>query len=413
VSESFIVQQIDYYPYGMVAREFRRLGDKATNDLFQEDRACRNSPVDCFSEGARMQGRFEDLTRWYDFHARQYDAAVGRWFGVDAMASKMPGMSPYNAMANNPIMFTDPDGNEPITIAFAIGLILKGAAIGGGLMGAAYTVSAAMLPGGLSRNFQWSQFGRSVGTGALLGAISGGAKVVGKVGLKTLANSFGGVINTLNNYDPAKGLGWHSLGHFAAGYIGTAVGISETSFEGFVAGGILNAFVGFGTRKDINLYGVAQDLVAGGLASVAGKSLYKSGLPPDENQILKTVFGDKLIDKTVSYGLQNVGSNFAFDKSQSYFNDRADLKIAGSFLIGSFGGLAQSGIMKERTGSRGGAGTFGKLFGLSTFAYLGEYAANYLWNSSSRPPSLSFSGYYGYKQASFGIKSMFYTYLNW
>ena len=50
-SESYIVQQIDYYPYGMVAREFRRLGDKATNDLFQEDRALRNSPVDCFSEG--------------------------------------------------------------------------------------------------------------------------------------------------------------------------------------------------------------------------------------------------------------------------------------------------------------------------------------------------------------------------
>ncbi|MCH6198842.1 hypothetical protein MMU07_04590 [Aquiflexum sp. LQ15W] len=119
------------------------------------------------------------------------------------------------------------------------------------------------------------------------------------------------------------------------------------------------------------------------------------------------------MEDTGTHGLQNVAANFAFDKSQSYFNDKADLKIAGSFLIGSFGGLAQSGIMKERTGSQVGAGTFGKLFGLSTFAYLGEYAANYMWNSSSRPPSLSFSGYYGYKQASYGIKSMFYTYLYW
>jgi hypothetical protein len=118
------------------------------------------------------------------------------------------------------------------------------------------------------------------------------------------------------------------------------------------------------------------------------------------------------MEDTGTHGLQNVAANFAFDKSQSYFNNRADLKIAGSFLIGSIGGLAQSGIMKGGE-SEGDFGKFGKLFGLSTFAYLGEYAANYMWNSSSRPPSLSFSSYYGYKQASFGIKSMFYTYLYW
>jgi hypothetical protein len=74
--------------------------------------------------------------------------------------------------------------------------------------------------------------------------------------------------------------------------------------------------------------------------------------------------------------------------------------------------FAQSGIM-EGGQSEGDFREFGKLFGLSTFAYLGEYTSNYLWNSDKRPPSLSYSGYYSYKQASFGIKSMFYTYLNW
>lgn len=106
-SESYIVQQIDYYPYGMVAREFRRLGDKATNVLFQGK-------------------TYEDLTKWYDFHARQYDAALGRWFGVDALGYKMPYLSPYNAMANNPMMFVDPDGNEPVT------LFIVAAIVGGG-----------------------------------------------------------------------------------------------------------------------------------------------------------------------------------------------------------------------------------------------------------------------------------------
>ena len=47
---SYIVQTIDYYPYGLVASNWQREGEKATKDLFQEGRALRNSPVDCFSE---------------------------------------------------------------------------------------------------------------------------------------------------------------------------------------------------------------------------------------------------------------------------------------------------------------------------------------------------------------------------
>ncbi|WP_232835048.1 hypothetical protein [Pleomorphovibrio marinus] len=37
--ESYIVQQTDYYPYGLIARNFVREGEKETLDLFQEDRA--------------------------------------------------------------------------------------------------------------------------------------------------------------------------------------------------------------------------------------------------------------------------------------------------------------------------------------------------------------------------------------
>ena len=48
----------------------------------------------------------------------------------------------------------------------------------------------------------------------------------------------------------------------------------------------------------------------------------------------------------VSYDLRNIGSNFAFDRSQSYFDSGAGLKIGGSFLIGAFGGMGQYGIMK-------------------------------------------------------------------
>jgi RHS repeat-associated protein len=50
----------------------------------------------------------------YDFGARIYDPRIGRWFTRDPLAGKYPGMSPFNAFANNPIQYKDPDGKDVI-----------------------------------------------------------------------------------------------------------------------------------------------------------------------------------------------------------------------------------------------------------------------------------------------------------
>src|SRR5690606_13842616 len=42
---------------------------------------------------------------------RTLDASTGRWWGVDSQAEMMLGFSPYNSMANNPISYTDPEGD--------------------------------------------------------------------------------------------------------------------------------------------------------------------------------------------------------------------------------------------------------------------------------------------------------------
>src|SRR5690554_4472775 len=58
--------------------------------------------------GKEYQEEFDVNT--YDFGARNYDPALGRWMNVDPLAEKYLSISPYSFTANNPVFFIDPDG---------------------------------------------------------------------------------------------------------------------------------------------------------------------------------------------------------------------------------------------------------------------------------------------------------------
>lgn len=47
---------------------------------------------------------------FYDYGARNYDPALGRWMNVDPMAEKYYQISPYVYVANNPLLYIDPTG---------------------------------------------------------------------------------------------------------------------------------------------------------------------------------------------------------------------------------------------------------------------------------------------------------------
>ena len=87
------IEQINhYYPYGGL------MADISTN-----------SDAQPYKYNGKELDRMHGLDL-YDYGARHYDAAIGRWPTMDALAEKNPEVSPYVYCHNNPVNNIDPDG---------------------------------------------------------------------------------------------------------------------------------------------------------------------------------------------------------------------------------------------------------------------------------------------------------------
>ncbi len=91
-----VLQTTAYYPFGMTMQ-----GDFVQNSG-RENKYLYN--------GKELQDDFG--LGWYDYGARFYDSAIGRWNHVDDLAHEYSSISPYSYVANMPTIAIDPDGNR-------------------------------------------------------------------------------------------------------------------------------------------------------------------------------------------------------------------------------------------------------------------------------------------------------------
>ena len=175
----------DYYPYGLTWENPATPGtEEGIHDCTYQDKEFQFGE---FSDGHGLA--------LYDFHARMYDGATGRWLVPDPAAQFA---NPYLAMGNNPVIGVDPDG------CFV-------EAVAGAVLGAVVNVAMAGIQGNLTQD-NWYKY-------AAVGALAGGFGVA----------TGGGTMSMMGG------------GTFAAGFVGSS---TAATASGFAAGAVSGAVGG-------------------------------------------------------------------------------------------------------------------------------------------------------------------------
>ena len=91
-----VAQSYSYYPFGMAFSSNNSTG--TSNKYLYNGKELQDETLGGISLGL------------YDYGARFYDPAIGRFTTIDPAADRYPNISPYAYCANNPIIYIDPTG---------------------------------------------------------------------------------------------------------------------------------------------------------------------------------------------------------------------------------------------------------------------------------------------------------------
>ena len=275
------------------------------------------------------QGKEElEGTDFYDFHARNYHAALGRFMSVDPVYN---GPSGYVWMLNNPVSTVDPNGQEPISLtAIAIAVAISGVG---------YTASIALSDGGFN-NWDWGQFEQSLAIGAVSGVAAYGIGTV-------FQNAYGAQL-TFGQQVLKSAVHAHIQG-----------GISEVTGGDYLtgaaagfAGGVVSGSIGNATQGWTSEFGrsgleIGSSMLMGGIsAEIAQDGEFWRGAAVAG--IVAHRLGDNRLEKTKKD--QSGGDNGGGDGSYNALLERA--KRGGDYAGYASGvlGTTQIGMFEYRQG---------------------------------------------------------------
>jgi len=217
-----------------------------------------------------------------NMNGRLYDPVIGKFFSPDkyvANSSFTQDFNRYSYARNNPLMYTDPDGEFlwiPIVIGAAFGMI-QGAMIGhangakGGEL-AAYIIGGAAI--GAVSGLAGGAVAGAIGQSAFLGAGIVGASVGGAV--SGAISGFG--YTAMAGGNPLDGMWKGAVSGFAGGLVGSSIGGGVGAFFGGATSGAVGSALNGGRGEDVvkaALFGGTVGLGAFHLQQAMSYGVYK------------------------------------------------------------------------------------------------------------------------------------------
>ncbi len=197
----------------------------------------------------------------------------------------------YSYALNNPMIYNDPDGEFIFSSLLpGVGVFIDAACWGAVIGGAGYTASVAFSDGGFN-NWDWGQFGKSAGMGAISGiATAGVGQMFGPIGNM----GFGGEIARAYTHGFAQGMisetfGGDFISGFAAGGLGSLGGSAFMMYGGRFASSTIGNYAFSGLAG-----GVGAELSGANFWEGAAIGLMTAGLNHLQQGLTRPKFDDLL-----------------------------------------------------------------------------------------------------------------------